>query len=356
MDAREELIPHWENFIIREPLESAKRNEGAPEGFKWGSTITTTRVQWLWKPYIPLGKLTIIEGDPGVGKTFVATGIAAGVSRGRLPDGAVIAPGNSLIISEGDADDTIVPRFEDAGGDATRLLTYERNAINIASDKGLNLLRDAIVYGNLRLVVLDPLVSMSGGRDTNKYEEAYEIMDRLRTVAKEQMVAVVVVRHLNKTGHSNPAYRGIGSVGWGGATDSILLATRDDTTGERALAHHKSRHAPLGDPIGFVIDEHGFGWTKTNLTNADLLGVSNPKEWSAERAIPGLLANGPLHSSELVQLVAEVTGAGDRTIQQARANLKKAGIITTWRDPQGRWWWGLPEHEPGSQVSREDLI
>lgn len=222
-------------------------------------------------------------------------------------------------------------------------MVYERNATNVVSAKGLNLLKDAIAYGNLRLVILDSFVLMSGER-----EEVYEIMDRLRTVAKEQMVAVVAVRNLSKPSHSNPAHRGIKSMGWGGVADSILVVT-EDAMGERALAHYKSHHAPLGDPIGFVIDHHGcFGWTRTDSTNAELLGVPNPKEWTAERTISGLLASGPLPGNELLQKAMDVVGAGQRIVEQARARLKKAGIITSWRNSQGRYMWGLPEHAPSS--------
>lgn len=191
------------------------------------SEIQMREVEWLWYPYIPFGKLTIIQGDPGEGKTTFALRLAAACSTGTaMPGMESLSPFNVIYQSAEDGlEDTIKPRLTEAGADQERV-------INIREDKkSLHLLdsriEKAIVRCDAKLLILDPLQGYLGERiDMNRANEIREVMKAIGQVAQRTGCAIVLVGHLNKATGMISAYRGLGSIDFRAAARSVLVVGR----------------------------------------------------------------------------------------------------------------------------------
>ncbi len=208
--------------------------------------MTPQRVEWLWPARIPLGKLTIIDGDPGLGKSVLTLELAARVSRGMaMPDsepGEDREPAGVVVLSAEDGiEDTIVPRLDAAGADRSRIL-----ALNLVTDTeggkrlptfpgDADYVRAAVGRVQGRLVIIDPLTAyLSGYVNAHKDSDCRRALWPLAQLADDTGVAVVVVRHLNKATGGNPLYRGGGSIGIIGAARSGLLVAPTPTTATAA--------------------------------------------------------------------------------------------------------------------------
>ena len=188
------------------------------------SEVQLREVDWLWYPYIPFGKLTILQGDPGEGKTTLALRLAAACSAGKPMPGMKPLPPFNVIYqtAEDGLEDTVKPRLIEADADQDRI-------INIREDKkSLHLLdsriEKAIVQCDARLLILDPLQGYLGERiDMNRANEIREVMKSVGQVAQRTGCAVVLVGHLNKAAGLSSAYRGLGSIDFRAAARSVLL-------------------------------------------------------------------------------------------------------------------------------------
>lgn len=203
--------------------------------------IERERLDWLWSGYIPLGKLTILDGDPKLGKSTLMLDIAARVSRGQAMPPAIAsgrtAPADVLILSaEDDAGDTIGPRLDAAGADSTRVHEVRVDGV-LAFPDHVDLLRQAIEDTGARLVIVDPFVAyVSGKLSVNSDQEVRQALVPLAKLADETGTSIVLVRHLRKSGGS-AIQRGGGSIGIAGQARSVLAVSRDpDDPGRRLLS------------------------------------------------------------------------------------------------------------------------
>ena len=224
------------------------------------SEVKVRKIEWLWYPYIPFGKITVVQGDAGDGKSTFVLNLAAMLSRGQpmpFTDGTGQAP-ISIIYqsSEDDADDTIVPRFISAGGDPERLLFIsEKERYLSFSDE--RLIR-AIRQTGARLIVLDPLSAYIGEETgINAANEVRRQFRPLIEIAREQRCAVLIVHHMNKSIGQKAINRAVGSVDIVGAARSVLLVARTDREhpDERIMAQVKCNVGPTGNAIVFSV--HG---------------------------------------------------------------------------------------------------
>ncbi len=250
-------------------------------------------VSWLWPGRIPLGKLTVLDGDPGLGKSTLSLDLAARVSRGAcMPDGAPGVSGGVLLLSAEDAaDDTIVPRLIAADaelawiaqvpavmgsdGESPPVLPLDTPALEQAiTDLGTQ----------VRLVVIDPLVAfLSEGVNSWRDQDVRRALHALARFAEMSGAAVLVIRHLTKANGTPALYRGGGSIGIIGAARAGLLVARDpEDPMRRVLAATKMNLAPEPCSLGFRLEAAGkqhprIVWSGESPHKADVL-VSQPDD------------------------------------------------------------------------------
>ena len=295
------------------------------------SEVQSQEIEWLWYPFIPYGKLTIIQGDPGDGKTTMVLNLAAKLSKGEALDKnmKVTEPVNVIYqTAEDGLADTVKPRLELAGADCERIIVIDE------SDKSLSMvderLEEAIVRTGARLLILDPIQAyLGGGMDMNRANEVRPIFRSLGDVAQATGCAIVLIGHLNKAAGTQSTYRGLGSIDITAAVRSLLFIGKlKDSPTTRVLVHEKSSLAPPGQSLAFSLgDEKGFAWIGAYDVTADelLAGTDTTKAENktaqAETLILELLADGRrIPSAELEKAVND-RGISSRTLRTAKSRI-----------------------------------
>lgn len=302
-------------------------------------------VNWIWRPYLPAGKITIVQGDPGEGKTTLMLKIAAMMSRGlSIPDGAPsVEPVN--VIYQGAEDgisDTIKPRLMRLGADCSRIAFIDTGEID-SLYFGDNRFEKAVTECNAKLLIIDPLQAFIGGntelQKTGGLRAAFASLSR---VAEENDCAIVLIGHLNKSIGNKGIYRGLGSIDVAAIARSILMVGRDkDDPSVRIIAPVKSSLAPEGSAYAFSLDEDmGFEWIGPYDYSADELlsgsGSMNRKIDRAKICLELMLRDGDMKSNDVYDRVLSM-GLGKRTIESAKKELG----IESYREG-GVWHWHLP--------------
>ena len=330
--------------------------------------VEAREVDWLWEPLIPSRMLTMLSGDPGTGKSFIALSIAAELSRGRLRDGRIVEPANTLYLSvENPVAESLRPRFDALGGDPARFFLLEgKSQFDADGNKHLmavtladvTAIEAAIVKVKGRLMVVDPIQSYLGaGVDLHRSNETRPVMDGLAKVAEKQGCAILLLRHLSKQGGGKAIHRGLGSVDLTGAVRSEILAgSPPDDLDARAIVHIKSNVGRIGRALGYSIDGQGrFEWTgESQLTASDLLaapaGSSESKLDEACQWLTGVLGSGARRQEE-IQSLAKAEGITNATLRRAKNALK---VVSRKEGLTGQWTWTLPEdaHESPEDAQR----
>lgn len=288
------------------------------------SDIQPEEVQWLWYPYIPLGKLTVIQGDPGEGKTTFVLAMIAALTKGEaLPEREPLDPVNILYqTAEDGLADTIRPRLDALGADCSRVLVIDESKRELSlSDERI---RQAMEETGAKLLVLDPLQAYLGAEvDMHRANEVRPILKRLGSVAEQMGCAVILIRHLNKMQGQKSGHRGMGSVDFQAAARSVLLVGRAKEDPQlRIVVPDKSSLAPEGESIAFALDpEQGFQWKGYCAYNAEeLLGGSTKqvqtKTMQAEETLRNLLDK-PAPAEEILRRITAV-GISERTLMTAK--------------------------------------
>lgn len=309
------------------------------------SQVALQPVNWLWHPYIPFGKISIIQGDPGEGKTTLALRLAAACSTGQpLPGMAPREPFRVIYqTAEDGLGDTIKPRLMEAGADQERVLNIVEDAASLTLlDQRLEA---AIVQTGARLMILDPVQGYLGGRiDMNRANEIRTVMKNIAAVADRTGCAIVLVGHLNKAAGGNSAYRGLGSIDFRAAARSVLLVGRiKKEPNTRVIVHDKSSLAPEGKSVAFALGDGGFRWLEgyQDVTADELLcGFrSETKTAAAEELIREMLSGRDKVPSEAIFSVAASRGISQRTVNEAKKNIP--GIRS--RKLGSQWFWQVGE-------------
>lgn len=304
------------------------------------SDVEPEEVEWLWNPYIPLGKLTLLEGDPAVGKTWLALQIAAIISKGHpfpAMDGIPREsrdPGRVIYMSAEDGlADTLRPRLDKIGADPADVIALTGwreideqggETSGMVSLGDIPVIEAAMIEHRPSLLVVDPLQAYFGaGVDMHRANEVRPVLAGLSALAERNQCAVLVVRHLNKSSQSRSIYRGLGSIDFAAAARSIILAGQDPQNPQtRVIAHLKSSLAEAGPSLGYELNDGGFRWTGiSELTPEALLAPTNAGDRSAvdEAAewLQELLREGALEQRELKKL-ADTCGLAWASVRRAK--------------------------------------
>ena len=310
------------------------------------SDVQLQEVKWLWKPYIPFGKVTIIQGDPGEGKTTFALRLAAACSSGTaLPGMEITEPFNVIYqTAEDGLGDTIKPRLIEAGADESRVLNIceDTDPLSLSDER----IERAITETGARLMILDPIQGYIGENiDINRANEIRTVLKKISVVAERTGCAIVLVGHLNKAKGSSSQYRGLGSIDFRAAARSVLLVGRlRKEPNVRIIVHDKSSLAPEGKSMAFNLgNEDGFFWLDgySEISADELLcGYSaETKTAVAEELIRDMLEDGKEVMADEIFRMAESKNISRRTMNEAK---KKIPNIKTRKVGKG-WAWSIPE-------------
>lgn len=296
------------------------------------SDVKLTPVNWLWKPYLPFGKLSVLQGNPGEGKTYFAMHLAAACTNGKLlPNMELLEPFNMIYqTAEDGLGDTVKPRLIEAGADLDRVLVIDDSEVQLTlSDERIE---KAIIENNARLVIIDPIQAYLGADvDMNRANEVRPIFMRLGQVAQRTGCAILLIGHLNKAAGMQSLQRGLGSIDIAAAVRSVMFIgkLKHDPT-MRILTHEKSSLAPPGASLAFSLgDEGGFRWVGEYDITADemLSGIEPQRETKTQQAkdlICALLAGGKRVLSEDIDKAALDKGIPGRTVRDAKRELGDA--------------------------------
>ena len=293
--------------------------------------IEQTSVEWLWFPYIPFGKLTIIQGNPGEGKTYFAMMLTAACTNRKLfPNMEDIEPFNVIYqTAEDGMGDTIKPRLVEAGADLSWVMVIDdsEEVLTLSDDR----IEKAVRQNHVRLVIIDPVQAFIGADvDMNRANEVRPVFRKLGMIAEKTSCAIVLIGHLNKSSGTQSTYRGLGSIDIMAAVRSLIFigkVKKDPTT--RVLIHEKSSLAPPGETMAFKLgDEEGVRWVGAYEISADeLLDGKEGKatETKLERGaklIQELLVDKNEISIRELDDKAKEQGISGRTMRDVRSRMK----------------------------------
>jgi hypothetical protein len=331
------------------------------------STVRAERVNWLWPGRIPLGKLTILDGDPGLGKSVLTLTLAACVTRGwpmpladREPGIECEPAGVVLLSAEDGLEDTIRPRLDAAGADPERVLA--RDKVPESDFHRLPVLPADLLYVRsdiqriqAKLIIVDPLTAYLGAEcNSHRDQDCRRALHPLAVMAQQTGAAVLVVRHLNKASGGSPLYRGGGSIGIIGAARSGLLVARDpENSDRRILASTKCNLAKLPGSLSFDLNQADngalrVGWIgQSHHTAETLLAAPRDDEdrdavQEAVEVLRSILEAEPLPADQ-VKRESRKAGIQERTLWRAKSAL---GVVPRKKGFQGVWYWYLPVQIP----------
>ena len=316
------------------------------------SDVQAAPIRWLWYPYIALGKITLLQGDPGDGKSTLMMHLIAELSKGgELPDGTSFDKPRRVIYqcSEDSAADTIKPRLSECGADCHNVAF-----INEKVSEGLTLdderIRQAIIDFRPYLVVIDPIQAyVENDADLQIAARARKLMRRLGMWAEVYNCAVVLIGHLNKRESSKGLYRSLGSIDVVAAARSVLQVERDvEDRAVRCVRQIKNSLAAEGNDFYFEIrPESGFQWifgmAPANVSDArkdDMeLRLPKSKHEMAALLIKDALKDGDVESKVMKKILSEY-GIGEKTMQETKEELG----IHSYRKMR-RWYWSMQQAE-----------
>ena len=316
--------------------------------------VEVEKIDWLLYPFIPFGKVTIVQGDPGEGKTTMVLQIIAKLTKGEavLPSGSDepaleektmdLEPVNVIYqTAEDGLGDTIKPRLLSAGADCSRVMVIDDN------DQALTMmdarLEEAIIKTKARLVVLDPIQGFLGAAvDMHRANEIRPLMKRVAVLAEKYHCAIILIGHMNKNSNGKSSYRGLGSIDFQAAARSVLIVGRiKDEPEIRVVCHVKSSLAPEGKSIAFRLDKDtGFEWIgEYDISADDLLSGDNrgQKIHAAKEFLQEVLTSGSVAQTKVAE-EAESRGIKKKTLWNAKKELEIESVKIG-----NQWFWMLPE-------------
>jgi hypothetical protein len=322
--------------------------------------IAVRPIHWLWRPYLACGKLAVLDGDPGAGKSLFTADLAARLTRGgRTPDGSWRRKkANVLFLNAEDAlDDTLRPRLDAAGADLNRVFCLGGVQVGIADGAEMSFpgcfeaLRRAVVAHTIELIVIDPMMAFFKPETAANSDQVMRVaLAPLAALAARSGALVLLVRQLTKHGGRKALYRGGGSIGIISAIRTALFLGRDPRQPDRRiLAMTKSNIGPTAPALACRLAEEAgrprMQWLGECDATADELcrpaahgDVSDRP--TADEWLLAALADGARPAKEL-QEGARAAGYCARTLERAKRRL---GVVArrVRKDGRALWQWSDP--------------
>jgi hypothetical protein len=373
-------------MTVAKALEGQEHQAGSSRSLGEGDvvcldTVQPEQVSWLWKPYLPLGKLVSLEGDLGTGKSTLAARLAAHVTTGRPFPGegdTEREPGNVLYLqSEDGLADTLRPRLEAAGADLKRVQVISFEGVTVNDPR----LEQAIARYRPVLVIIDPLQDyIKPKTNINQENEVRGVLKGLRHLAETYTCTPLCVRHFGKDQEKKAIHRAIGSVAFSAVMRSILQVQPGQEPHLYTLKHAKTNIGPFGKPLAYRIvsatvplPEGGLAETSciewaehepsTEGDRGTRPGPEAKKQKEAEDFLRSMLAGGPCAASKILEAARE-QGITEITLHRAKKTLgvtstEGGGRNSCWELPQA-WAWDEPlkpltEEERKALLSEEEL-
>lgn len=312
------------------------------------SDIQQTRLDWLWYPYIAFGKITVLQGNPGNGKSHIGIHLAAALSsRGTIPNGTRFPLPQRVIYqcAEDGLADTIKPRLIEAGADCRNVAFIDDESLTLDDEQ----IRSSIADFNARLLIIDPFQAYLGNSDISSVSGIRRILNRVSKWVNLYECAVLLIGHLNKNEGARDLYRGLGSIDVAAAARSILQVDVDSEDGEIRRIHQiKNSLAPQGRDICFSISsDGGLNWLREMDYESEPEDVERvkvvdgrSKQEIAMDILRNVLSGGPERVTELMKMAdaAEIS-------MKTMTIVKKAMGIRSLRK-EGQWFWAMKERRP----------
>lgn len=326
------------------------------------SDVEPEAVTWLWKDRIAVGKIALVIGNPGGGKTYLTSGeIASRVTSGRAwPDGG-LAPCGAVILltSEDGVADTLRPRMDKLGGDATQTYVLRgvrhnnaENPFNLESD--LPTLEAAVAETHATLVIIDPLSAYLGSKDSYKDAEIRGILSPLAQLAERLSIALLGVLHLTKDQQRRLLMRAQGSIAFVAQARTVLAVGEDaDVAGRRLFVGVKNNLGQTAATLAFRISDEGFTWETAPIEGnpEELLAVDEPEARNERRErehaitfLRDMLKDGPT-ASKVLQADAKENGIAQRTLWRAKDAIGVRADRVGTASGKIAWYWRLPTPE-----------
>ena len=324
---------------------------------KYYSEVVPKDVEWLWYPYIPYGKITLLQGDPGDGKSTFAIHLASILTRGAsFPDGYSVTIPQTVIYqcAEDGMEDTIKPRLIEAGADCNRVAFI----VEESQEEGLSVedarLEEAIIKTGARFLILDPIQSfIPTDTDMQSAQKMRALLSHLTEIASRYQCAILMIGHMTKASGGKNLYRGLGSIDIAAIARSVLMITRDQEQAEvRYMFPVKSSLAPEGKAIAFILDkESGFHWLGPCSRNKEEIlerhGENSTKKGRAKELIRIMLSAGEVPSADVYARLKELD-IGERTVRTAGQELKVKAVKRG-----SAWYWRLEMEKDQTEDGKE---